>query len=478
MAEKGLKQQTKRGLYWKFAEQFSKYGIQFLIGIFMARLLSPTDYGITALPGVFIAVATIFVGAGFGTAMVRKPELKEEDLSTAFYYSTTVGIIAYIILFCTSPWIADFYNIPVLKSLVRVSALNFLFLPLVTPQNIILQRNLDFKTPAKISVICKIVSGIIGITMALYGYGVWALVISSTFSLFAEVVIKIYAVHWYPKTGWSKESFQYLWGYGNKLMASRLLDTLYNNITPVVIGKFYTPADLGVYNRAQSYAAMPSQQATDILQGVTFPVLSKMQDNDEYLAHNYRRILKVSAFVIFPAMMLLAALARPLVIVIISAKWESCIILLQIICFAMMWYPIHAINLNLLQVKGRSDWFLKLEIIKKIYGVIILAATLPFGLIVLCLGRILSSLISLVVNTHYTGILINCGFWTQMKDLFPTLSLSLAMFLIVWGITQVVPSMPLQIIIGGIVGITFYLGMSYILKMNELNDVKYMLKRK
>ena len=478
MAERNLKQQTKKGIYWKFAEQFSNNGIRFLIGIIMARLLSPTDYGITALPAVFIAVATVFVGAGFGTAMVRKPELKEEDLSTAFYYSITVGIIAYVILFCTSPWIADFYNIPVLKSLARVSALNFLFLPLVTPQNIILQRNLDFKTPAKISVICRIVSGVIGITMALYGYGVWALVISSTFSLFAEVVIKIYAVRWYPKTGWSRESFQYLWGFGNKLMGSRLLETLYNNITPVVIGKFYTPADLGVYNRAKSYADMPSQQATDVLQGVTFPVFSKMQDNEESLAHNYRRMLKVSAFVIFPATMFLAALARPLVLVIVSAKWESCITLLQIICFAMMWLPIHAINLNLLQVKGRSDLFLKLEIIKKIYGIIILAATLPFGLIVLCLGQVLSSLISLVVNTHYTGKLINCGFWTQMKDLLPTLSLSLAMFLIVWGITHIIPNMLLQIIIGGIVGITFYLGMSYILKMNELNDVKYMLQRK
>ena len=182
MAEQDLKQKTKKGLYWKFAEQFANYGMQFIIGIVMARLLSPSDYGITALPAVFLAVAGIFAGAGFGSAMIRKPDLTEEDLATAFYYSTGVGIICYILLFISSPWIADFYNAPVLKPLIRVTALGFLYGPLGTPQGIILQRRLDFKTPAKISVVCKIVSGIVGITMAFYGYGVWALTISGMVS--------------------------------------------------------------------------------------------------------------------------------------------------------------------------------------------------------------------------------------------------------------------------------------------------------
>lgn len=478
MAEQSLKQKTKKGLYWKFAEQFANYGMQFIIGIVMARLLSPSDYGITALPAVFFAVAGIFAGAGFGTAMVRKPELKEEDLSTAFYYSTAVGVVAYILLFFASPWIAVFYNTPVLKPLIRVTALGFLYGPMGTPQNIILQRRLDFKTPAKISVVCKIVSGIIGITMAFYGYGVWSLTISGMLAGIVGLCINFYVVRWYPKTGWSKESFKYLWGYGNKLMASSLIDTLYNNITPIIIGKFYSTADLGIYNRARSYASLPSSNATGVLQSVTFPVLSKMQNKDEYLAYNYRRILKVSAFVIFPIMMLLAALARPLVLIMITAKWEECIVLLQIICFSMMWYPIHAINLNLLKVKGRSDWFLKLEIIKKTYGIVILAVTLPFGLIVFCLGGIISSFISLVVNTHYTGRLINLGFWKQMKDLAPTYFLSLITFLISWIITLVIPNLWLQLIASGLAGSTFYLGSAYILKMEQLKDVIYMLKRK
>jgi O-antigen/teichoic acid export membrane protein len=478
MKEQSLKQQTKKGLYWKFAEQFANHGMQFIIGIVMARLLSPSDYGITALPAVFLAIAGIFAEAGFGSAMVRKPELKEEDLSTAFYYSTGIGIVMYALLFFASPWIADFYNTPVLKPLIRVTALGFLYGPMGTPQSIILQRRLDFKTPAKVSVACKIVAGIIGITMAFYGYGVWALTISSMLAGIVGLLIRFYVVRWYPKTGWSKESFKYLWGYGNKLMASSFIDIVFSNITPIVIGKFYSTTDLGIYNRAQSYAKIPSQQATSVLQNVTFPVLSKMQDNNEFLSHNYRRILKVSAFVVFPIMMLLAGLARPLIILMITAKWEASIILLQIICFSLMWYPIHAINLNLLKVKGRSDWFLKLEIIKKSYGIFIIAATLPFGIIIYCIGRVFASFIALIVNTHYTGRLINCGFWTQMKDLAPSYILSLITFLISWGVTQILHNLWLQLIIGGIAGSVFYLSMAYLLKMDQLHDVLYMLKRK
>ena len=257
--------------------------------------------------------------------------------------------------------------------------------------------------------------------MAYMGYGLWALVISGVFSSFFGLIVIVWVVKWYPRTGWSRESFNYLWGYGNKMLASSLLDTAYNNITPVFVAKYYSPADLGVYNRSQNYAIMPSQNITGVIQNVTFPVLSKMQDNDEYLARNYRRMLKTTAFIVFPLMMLLAGLARPLILTMITAKWEACIILLQLMCFSMMWYPIHAINLNLLQVKGRTDLFFRLEVIKKIIGLSILIVTLPLGLVVFCIGGIISSLVCLVVNTYYTGKLINVGYLKQMRDLFPTL---------------------------------------------------------
>lgn len=473
-----LKQQTKKGLYWSFFNQFANYGMQFCVGIVMARLLSPSDYGITALPAVFMAIAGIFQDSGMAGALIRKENIEEKDYSTLFIYSIAMGVFMYAILFLSSPLIAEYFNTPVLTSLIRVTALTFLWGPIGTVQYVILKRKLDFKTPTKISIATRVFSAIVGIAMAYMGYGLWALVISGVLSSFLGLIIVAYTVKWYPKTGFSKDSFKYLWNYGNKMMASALLDTAYNNITPVFVAKHYSPADLGVYNRAQGYAAMPSQNITGVIQNVTFPVLSKMQNDNEALARNYRRMLRVTAFIVFPMMLMLSALARPLVITLITAKWESCIILLQIICFSMMWYPIHAINLNLLQVKGRTDLFLRLEIIKKIIGLAILVITLPQGLIIFCIGRIISSMVSLVINTYYTGKLINVGYFKQMGDLLPIFTLSMVMFGIILISNHIIDNMYLQILVGGILGGAVYLGGAFLLKFKELDDVKYMLKRK
>ena len=261
-------------------------------------------------------------------------------------------------------------------------------------------------------------------------------------------------------------------------MASWLLGTLYENIVPVFIGKYYSPAQLGVYNRAAGYANLLSKNATGVLQGVTFPVLSKIQDDTEDLAHKYRKMIRVSAFIIFPMMLLLSALARPLIIVMITAKWESCIILLQIMCFSMMWYPIHAINLNLLQVKGRTDLFFRLEVVKKLYGLIILAITLPMGLIALCVGGVFSSLIALFINTWYTGKLIQVGFKKQMRDLLPILGMSLVMYLCVSAFCHIFPNMYIQILVGGILGFIVYIILAIITKRDEISEVKYLLRLK
>lgn len=478
MSQDNLKYQTKKGLYWKFAEQFSNYGIQFAIGIFMARMLSPEDYGLTALPAVFMAISGIFVSGGFGTALVRKPELTEKDLSTAFYYSMGVGIVCYILLFITSPWIADFYNAPVLVPLMRVTALSFLYSPLGTGQSVILQRRLDFKTPTKVSVVCRILSGVIGIVMAYTGYGVWALVISGFISGIVGQVITFWVVQWYPKAGWSKESFRYLWGYGNKMMGSFLISTIYENIAPVIIGKYFSPTQLGIYNRAQGYAQMPSQNVTGTLKSVTFPVLSKIQNDDERLARSYRKMLRVSAFIVFPLMMMLAALARPLILVFITEKWEPCIILLQIMCLSMMWYPIHAINLNLLEVKGRSDLFFRLEILKRGVGICVLCCSLPMGLEAFCWGGVVGSMFSLFINTYYTGKLIHVGYIRQMRDLGHILLLSFLMYAVIWCVLQEVSNLWLQIFVGALTGGLFYLGSSFLFKFSELKEVMYLFSKK
>lgn len=479
MPEESLRYKTKKGLYWKFFDMFANYGMQFIVGIFMARMLSPEDYGITALPAVFFAIAGIFIGGGFGTALIRKPEVTEKDLSTAFYYSIAVGVFCYTVLFFSSPYIAKFYNAPVLKSLIRVTALSFLWGPLITPQSVILNRRMDFKNPARISIINKIVGSIVGITMAYTGYGVWALVGSGLVSSLMGLIQTWWVVKWLPKAPFSKESFRYLWNYGNKMMGIGLLNTLYANIVTVLVGKFGGTRDLGYYNRAKSYAAMPSSHIGSVLISVSFPALSKMQDDDERLAYNYRKMIRVSSFLVFPIMLMLSALARPLVITMVTAKWEPCVILLQIMCFTYMFQPVQGLNVNLLQVKGRPDLALRIEIIKKIIGAIVfIYAAIKLSLVELCITDFCYTMFALIVNTYYTGKLINVGYIRQMKDLMPSLILSLAMFGAILFTNTLTDNMIAQILIGGIIGTIIYLGGSYILKFPELEEAKYLLSRK
>lgn len=478
MAEENLKHKTKKGIYWTFFNQFANNGLAFVVGIVMARLLTPEDYGITALPAVFMAVANIFMNAGFGQALVRKPEITEKDLATSFYYSLGVGIIMYVILFFSAPWISAFYNVPVLTPLIRITALNFLWGPLNTPQSVILQRRLDFKTPARISVTTNTIGAVVGITFAYMGYGLWALVITGIVSSLLGLVYTWWVVKWLPKTRWSKESFKYLWNYGNKIIGVNLLDTLCQNIAPIFIGKFYTPKDLGVYNRAYGYAQLPAGQLLGVLLGVTFPVLSKFQDDDEVLSRNYRRMIKVSAFISFPVFMGIVALATPIIIGLITERWAASITFLQILCFERMIVPIQALNRNLLQVKGRSDLCLKAEIIKKPTLFLIMLAALPFGVKMYCYSVLIGGIVSFIVNTHFTGKLLDIGLLKQLRDVTPAFLLSLTMLFIVVGINHFIVNIYLQLLVGLLVGIGVYIGGAYILKFKELDDVLYILKLK
>lgn len=478
MSDDSLKNKAKKGIYWTTLSQFATYGLQFVVGIVMARILSPSDYGLTAIPSVFISIAAIFIEGGFSGALIRKPEISERDLSTSFIYCASVGLFSYAILFFGAPLIANFYQKDILIPLIRVTAINFLFNPLIIPQNVLLQRKLDFKTPSRISIFSQVCGSVVGLLLALTGRGLWSLVYMSLVSSFLKTFIMCLVVRWTPKDRWSKDSFRYLWGFGNKLMLVGIIDKLYTSLSPLLIGKYYSVSDLGVYNRASGYSDLPSQQTTHIIQQVTFPILSKIQDDNEALATNYRRMLKMSAFVVFPIMVMISALAKPLILIFVTDKWSDAILLLQILCFSSMWYPIHAINLNLLQVKGRSDLFLKLEIYKKIIMISIMAVTLPFGIVYFVSSSIISSLLCVFINTYYTGKLIGIGYVAQMKDILPTLILSLISFGVTISITYFISSLWLQLIIGGLVGFGVYIFGAIILKFSELNDVKYMLNIK
>lgn len=470
-----LKQKTQKGLAWSMIERFATQGVQFLFSIILARLLSPNDYGIIAMPLVFLAIAQCFIDSGFSTALIRKPQLSDEDLSTAFYFNIGVGIICYLVLFCTSPLIADFYKTPILDKLLKVTALATLFNPLCAVQQAILTKEINFKTQAVVSLSGAFFSGIIGLVFAYNGFGVWALVFQQVGGYLIRTILLWILCKWMPKLLWSWESFHYLWGFGSKMLGSGLLETIYNNIYPIVIGKYFSAQDLGNYTRAQQFSALPSSNVTGVLQRVTFPVLSYIQNEDDRLAINYRKILKLSAFLIFPMMLMLSAIADPLIRVLLTDKWRGCVILLQIICLQMMWYPIHAINLNLLTVKGRSDLFLRLEIFKKIVGVSILCVSIPNGIIWMVSGGVLSSLIALIINTYYTGKLIKVGFFVQMKDLIPIVVISIIMWIFIHVSILLIVDASLQLLVGIMSGLSIYLVLAKYFLKSEWNYLLSMI---
>ena len=478
MAE-SLKNKTVKGTIWSTLERFSVQGIQFIVMIIMARILTPADYGLVGMLAIFIAVSQSLIDSGFSQALIRKQDRSEIDNSTVFYFNIGVGLILYLILFLSAPLIADFYNEPQLIPITRIIGLSLVFNSLAVVQRALLTIKLDFKTQAKASFVGALISGTIGITMAYTGFGVWAIVWQQISNLVTVTVLLWILSHWKPVWAYSWKSFCELFGFGSKLLASGLLNTIFNNLYLIVIGKFFKATDLGYYTRAHQFTDFASSNITGIFQRVTYPVLCTIQNDNQRLSDVYRRLLKTSAFIIFPLMMGLAAVAKPMVISFLTEKWLFSAVLIQILCFSQMWYPVHSINLNLLQVKGRSDLFLKLEIIKKIISVIVLCVTLPLGLIPLCIGSIFSSLIALIINTHYTGKLIHLGFFRQMKDLLPTLLLSLAVGGSVYITVTYIPlNSWIALSVGVIEGILMYAGLAKILRFSEFNELLSIIQRK
>ncbi len=473
-----LKDKTSKGLLWSALERFSVQGIQFLVMLVMARLLTPDDYGLVGMAAIFIAITGSLVDSGFSQALIRKQNRTDVDKSTVFYFNIIVSIVLYGVIFVMAPYVSDFYEMPILTWVIRMICLVCIVNSFGVVQRAEFITKLDFKSLTVSTLLASAVSGCIGIYMALSGYGVWALVVQQVVSAVITNLVLWILSKWRPLVVFSWESFHELFSFGSKLMLSGLLNTTYGQIYPIVIGKLFSADSLGNYNRASHFAQFPSSNLTTIMQRVTYPVLCGIQSEDDRLREIYRKFLKMSAFVVFPLMMLLSALSFPMIDVLIGEKWRFCSELLQIICFSLMWYPIHAINLNLLQVKGRSDLFLKLEIIKKILGISVLVASAPFGLVAMCYAKIGSSIICLVINTYYTGKLINVGFVKQMSDLFPTLLLSGVMFIAVLLLTYLIENQFLTLIVGGGAGLLIYLAGSTIFKFQELQDVKALIRKK
>ena len=474
-----LKNKTVKGTIWSTLERFSVQGIQFIVMIIMARILTPEDYGLVGMIAIFIAVSQSLIDSGFSQALIRKQDRSEVDNSTVFYFNIGVGIILYLLLFICAPLIASFYNEPQLIPITRVIGLSLVFNSLAVVQRALLTVRLDFKTQAKATFVGAVLSGIIGISMAYTGFGVWAIVWQQIANLATVTVLLWILSHWKPIWAYSWRSFRELFNFGSKLLASGLLNTVFNNIYLIVIGKFFSASNLGYYTRAHQFTDFASSNITGIFQRVTYPVLSTIQDDDARLADVYRRLLKTSAFIVFPLMMGMAAVAKPMILSFLTREWLFSAVLIQILCFSQMWYPVHAINLNLLQVKGRSDLFLRLEIIKKTIIAVTLCLTLPFGLIPMCWGMLANSIVALVINTHYTGKLIHLGFFSQMKDLIPTLILSTTMGVIVYTTVSAIHiNSWLCLGIGTVEGILIYVIAAKILRFREFSELLSIIQRK
>lgn len=472
-----LKKKTFKGTIWSAIDSFSVQGIQFLVMLVMARILSPSDYGILGMISIFIAISGTLINSGFSQALMRKINRTQTDCSTVFFFNIVASTSLYFVLFFCAPFIARFYNMPILTPVTRVVGLNFILGSFCIVQNMQFSIRLDFKTTAKASLSAAILSGIAGIASAYMGFGVWALVIQQLVSAITRSFLLWYFSKWRPSFEFSWKSLKELFGFGSKMMISGLLDTGYGNMYSLVIGKVFNAADLGFYTRAKGFGQFASSNITSIIQRVSFPVLCNIQEDDARLRDGYRRILRVSAFIIFPLMVGMAAVAKPMVITLVTEKWLFAAVLLVPVCFNLMWYPVHAINLNLLQVKGRSDLFLKLEIIKKIIAIAVLVISIPFGLLAMVWFRVGNSILALVINTHYTGKLLNLGFFIQMKDLFPILLLSLAMGAVVWLTvsTLALSSMSL-LIIGVLEGAVVYIGLAKLFRFPEFKEVTSLLK--
>ena len=456
MAE-SLKSKTIKGTSWSFIDSVAGQGITFLVGLVLARLLTPDEYGLIGIITIFISLFNSIVDSGFSSALVRKNDVTDKDYNTVFITNLIVSVILCIALLLCSPLIADFFNRPELTALTRVMSVVVIINAFAIIQRTILVKKVDFKTQTKVSLISSISSGAIGIVMALQGFDVWSLVGQQiSRQLLNSVFLWVYA-KWMPKFQFSVESFKELFGFGWKLLISSLIDTIWREIYQVVIGKCYSPAVLGQYTRAQQFGSIFSSNLTTVIQRVSYPVLSSIQDDKERLKAGYKKIIKTSMLITFVLMLGLAGIAEPMIIVLVGEQWLPAVPFLQIICFQMMLYPLHSLNLNMLQVQGRSDLFLKLEIIKKIIAVGPLLLGIFVNIYYMLIGSIITGFISYYLNAYYSGPALNYSIKEQLKDILPSFGVALLMAAIVYAISYISLSpfilLPLQIYVGIIITI-------------------------
>lgn len=475
-----LKKQAVHGAIWVFAEQFGSQLIGFVLNLILARILMPADFGTIALFGIVMSIGNVLVQGGMSSSLIRNAQNDERDYSTVFWFNIASAILIYLVIYHIAPLFARFYEVEILTSLIRVFSLILIIDSFAMVQGAKFVKELDFKKNFKIQLPSLLIGGACGVYFAMNGYGVWSLVYYSLIQNSIFMIQHWLYSSWRPSFAFDMQKFKYHFGFGVNMTISALLEVIFSNLYSIIIGKKYSTEDLGYYNRADSLKQLPISNIATTLNKVTFPLFAKIGNDDERLRHSYRELQMLVMFVIAPLVGIMIVAAEPLIRFLYTDKWLPAVPYFKILCIAGLLYPIHAYNLNILQIKGRSDLFLRLEVIKKIIIVVVIAVCLNFGIIALVWGQVFISILSLFVNTYYTGRYLNYPIYKQLYDLSTSILIASSIGIGLWlldGQYLVNQSDLLRILTITVIFLVLYMAVSVMMKRNELKLIKALIKR-
>lgn len=471
-----LSEKSVTAFIWAGIDKLGSSSVNFILTIILARLLTPEDFGLVAMVMIFFNISSVFVESGFSAALIREKTISEADKSTAFIFNLVASIFFYILLFIASPYIATFFNQQLLTPIVRIMGLNIVINAIGIIQFTALTQQIDFRTQTKIRFVAVIISGTGAVALAFLGYGVWSLVVRAMLMALATTLIVWIASSWRPSWRFSNESFRRLFGFGSKILVTALIDKIYRNIYDLLIGKFFSAADLGFYKQADSFKNITTKTLLQTIRKVSYPVLSKLKDDAVKLKMGYRKVIKMSSFIIFPAMVLLAILAKPVILTLVGEKWLPSVIFLQLLCLAGATYHINSLNFNMLLVLGKTTLGLKLEVVKKANITLAILVGIQFGLIGLVIAQVVASFTELFINAYYSEKLLKYGLWEQAKDVSISLGFSILAGALVFALNnymlpQGVFPLAIELVVGGL----FFLGLHLLAKTEEMRIIRTLI---
>lgn len=476
MEDNQIKTKTLSNMIWRFAERCGAQGVAFIVSIILARLLTPSEYGTVALITVFTVIFQVFVDSGMGTALIQKKNADQLDFSTVFYFNVVMCLVVYAILFAVAPLIAAFYDDPSLTSMTRVVGLTIVIAGLKNIQQSYVSKHLMFRKFFFATLGGTLTAGIIGIVMAYMGFGAWAIVAQQVINTLVDTIILYIIVKWRPTKEFSFERLKGLFSFGWKMLASSLLDTLYNNLRSLIIGKVYSSGDLAYYNRGQQIPNVVVSNINTSIDSVLLPVMANEQDNAGRVKSMLRRSIKTSTYIMAPMMMGVAFVAKPLVRLLLTEKWLPCVLFLRIFCITYMFYPIHTANLNAIKAMGRSDLFLKLEVAKKLVGITAILISMWFGVEAMAYSMLVISVLNQIINSWPNRRLLNYGYLQQLKDILPGILLAVVMGACILPVTLLGLPDILTLIIQVILGVVIYIGGSMLFKLESFHYILDMIK--